>query len=430
MKRSISGLAGLRTIHVVALVGALCVPVAARAQTFGLFANAYLDSTHVPMTRITVEVPFRSLVFLKKEGYFDSRYDAYISIRPAGNEKARPTTYVLHGFATVQTYDETRRRDQKSRAMREIKLPPGQYTIDAQLAVRDTQISLHRSVTVRVPDFLSSGIGFGTPQVMTVPPDYKTTFSRWSDAQPDLAGAETPPDADVSALDREPAVRFSVYLDQPSPGPVPCDIFYEVEDLAQHQLLYGKRRIILDGKTDNFLLSFSVDDWEPGVYKVNLRARTYSPDRDATSSVDVRVDVTRAMLGANFNSTLEILSLIASQEDLKPLRDAPEPERAAAWTKFWAARDPDPSTVENEALSQYLERVQYVVKEFSQFGPGWRSDRGRVYIKYGPPEQIDTAMDNRAQGEYEIWRYFTRNLTFVFYDMFGVGDYKLVEGEF
>jgi GWxTD domain-containing protein len=135
------------------------------------------------------------------------------------------------------------------------------------------------------------------------------------------------------------------------------------------------------------------------------------------------------MLGANFDDTIEILALIASGEDLKELRAAPEAGRAAAWAKFWSARDPDPSTPENEALAQYLERVQYVVKEFSQFGAGWKSDRGRVYIRYGPPEQIDTAMDQRAQGEYEIWRYYSLNRNFVFYDMFGVGDFKLVEGE-
>ena len=112
------------------------------------------------------------------------------------------------------------------------------------------------------------------------------------------------------------------------------------------------------------------------------------------------------------------------------MRDVPESERAVEWGRFWAKRDPDSSTTENEALTQHLQRVQYVVKEYSQFGPGWRSDRGRVYIRYGPPEQIDTAMDSRSQGEYEIWRYFGRDLHFVFYDMFGVGDFKLVEGEF
>jgi GWxTD domain-containing protein len=419
-----------RALHIAVLVAVVCAAPAARAQSFGLFANAYLDSTRVPMTRITVEVPFRTLVFFKKEGYYDSRYDAYVSIRPVSDDKARPTTYVLHGFATVQTYDETRRRDQKSRAFREVRLPPGEYTIAAQLTVRNTEISLQKSVSVRVPDFLASGIGFGTPLVLTVPPTYTQTFARWRDAQSELQGAESPPDAAVAGLEREPAVRFSVFLDGPAPGPVPCDIYYEVVDLTEHQIHYGKRRVLLDGKHDDFVVAFSVDEWEPGVYRVNLRARAHSPERDATASVDVRVDVTRAMLGANFENTLEILGLIASGDDLKPLRDAPELERAEAWAKFWAARDPDPSTIENEALSQHLARVQYVVKEFSQFGPGWRSDRGRVYIRYGPPEQIDSAMDSRSQGEYEIWRYFTRNLEFVFYDMFGIGDYKLVEGEF
>lgn len=418
-----------RVLLLAFVLGAM-VPAAARAQSFGLFANAYLDSTRVPMTRITVEIPFRSLVFFKKEGYYDSRYEAYISIRPASDHKARPTTYVLNGFATVQTYEETRRRDQKSRTYREIKLPPGQYVIDGQLKMRNTEIMLRRSVNLRVPDFLASGIGFGTPQVLAVPMDYRRPFAPWSEAEAVLGGTETPPDAAISGLEREPAVRFSVFVDGKTPGPVPCDILYEVVDMTEHQLLYGRKRVVLTGKGDEYLLSFGVDEWEPGLYRLNLRARAYSPDRDATTSVDIRVDVTRAMLGANFESTLEILEIIANKDELKPLKDAPEAERAAEWSKFWARRDPDSSTLENEALAQHLERVQYVVKEFSQFGPGWRSDRGRVYIRYGAPEQIDTAMDSRSQGEYEIWRYYSRDLHFVFYDMFGVGDYKLVEGEF
>ena len=419
-----------RTLLFLIVLCAVAAPRVARAQSFGLFANAYLDSTRTPMTRITVEVPFRSLVFFKKEGYYDSRYEAYISIRPAGREKERPTTYVLNGFATVKTYDETRRRDQKSRAFREIKLPPGDYAIEAQLTVRNTEISLRKAVNVRVPDFLASGVGFGTPTVLAVPPDYKRPFVRWSEAAAELGGAETPPDAAISGLEREPAVRFSVFLETPPPGPVPCDIYYEVVDFAQHQLLYGKRRVLLTGKDDEFLIAFSVNEWEPGVYRLNLRARAHSPERDATTSVDVRVDVTRAMLGTNFDSTMEILEIIARKDDLKGLREASEAERPNEWAKFWAARDPDPTTLENEALTDHLARVQYVVKEYSQFGPGWRSDRGRVYIRYGAPEAIDTAMDSRSQGEYEIWRYYTRNLNFVFYDMFGVGDYKLVEGEF
>lgn len=412
---------------VLASLALLAVP--ARAQNFGLFASAFLDSTRAPSARITVEVPFRTLVFLKKEGYYDARFESYLSIRRVDIEKTRPTTYVLNGFATVKTYEETKQRDQKARVWREVRLAPGEYEIEALLHVRDTVIAVRRSVTLRVPDFLASGMGFGTPLVLSVPDTYKATFSRWSDAREALAGTDSLAEGSLIGLDREPAVRFSIYLDKATSGPVPCDIYYEVTDAGDHQLFYGRRHVDLDGRDDDFVVAFKVDEWTPGVYRVNLRAETHSPARDATGSVDIRVDVTRAMLGARFDDTLEILGLIASNEQLKELREAPEAGRAAAWARFWSARDPDPSTVENEALAQYLERVQHVVRAYSQFGPGWKSDRGRVYIRYGAPEQVDTAMDQRAQGEYEIWRYYGLNRTFVFYDMFGVGDYKLVEGD-
>lgn len=423
MDTTIRATAGLLTAVVVLSLAPL-----ARAQPFGLFANAFLDSSRTPVTRITVEVPFRTMVFLKKEGYYDASYDAYISVRPAGDGKAPPTTYVIHGSATVKTYEETRRRDQKSRSWRQIKLPPGDYEIEALLTIKNTSIGMRRSVTLRVPDFLASGMAFGTPTVMSVPTQFKRAFARWKDVEGELrAVGDTPPDASIAGFERQPAVRFTLFLD--GGAAAPCDVFYEVVDPADRQVAYGKRRVNLTGRDDEFIVTFNVDTWSPGLYKVNLRARTLEPQRDATTSADIRIDVTRAMLGSDFDATLEMLGLIASDSDLKALRAAPETARAAEWNKFWAARDPDPSTDANESLAQHLTRVQYVAREFSQFGPGWRSDRGKVYIRYGPPEQIDTALDQRAQGEYEIWRYYTQNRNFVFFDMFGVGDFKLVEGE-
>jgi len=418
----------LPVTFVLACLGGVLVHSNAAAQGFALFANAFLDSSRVPTTRVTAEVPFRSLVFLKKEGYFDTRYQVYVSIARLGEEPRRPMTYVLHGFATVKTYEETRRRDQKSRTWREFKLPPGEYVIDAKLTVANTQIAMQRSVTLRVPDFLASGIGFGTPDVLAIPLSYQPGLRPWAEVAGELEATQVP-NAAIAGLDRQPAIRFSLFVDGEVVDPVPCDIFYEVQDSGDNQILYGKRRVMLTGRDDSYLAAFNVDDWAPGVYHVNLRARTYDPDRDATATVDIRIDVTRAMLGANFNDTLEILGLIASKDEIKPLREAPESGRAAAWAKFWAARDPDPSTDVNEALAQYLQRLQYVIENFSKFGPGWRSDRGRVYIRYGPPEQVDTAMDQRASGEYEIWRYYAIGRSFVFYDMFGVGDFKLVEGD-
>ncbi|MCI0452740.1 MAG: hypothetical protein L0Z51_10185, partial [Candidatus Latescibacteria bacterium] len=341
-----------RILCLLASVIAACAVSPAAAQPFGLFANAYLDSSRATVTRVTVEVPFRTLVFLKKEGYYDARYDAHISLRPAGHENAPPTTYVLHGFATVKTYEETRRRDQKSRSWRLLKLPPGDYVIDALLTIKNTSIGMRRSVTLRVPDFLASGLAFGTPGVLSIPTPFTQTFARWQELASALRLADMPPDAAIVGFDRQPAVRFALFVEGGAEGAVPCDVFYEAVDASERQVAYGKRRVNLTGKDDDFVVTFNVDEWSPGLYRVNLRARTVAPERVATASVEVRIDVTRAMLGVDFDATLEMLGLIASESDLKPLREAPEAERATAWAKFWTARDPDPSTVENEALAQ------------------------------------------------------------------------------
>jgi GWxTD domain-containing protein len=97
---------------------------------------------------------------------------------------------------------------------------------------------------------------------------------------------------------------------------------------------------------------------------------------------------------------------------------------------FWSRRDPNPATDENEALEEYLTRVRIVTERFSAMGPGWRTDRGRIYIQYGEPERIERLTDSQYRGEYEIWRYYSLNRVFVFYDMFGLGDFRLVEGDF
>ena len=118
----------------------------------------------------------------------------------------------------------------------------------------------------------------------------------------------------------------------------------------------------------------------------------------------------------------------AIADELDALKSSNEDDRAEEWLKFWSARDPDPTTERNAALEEHLRRVRYVMKAFSRLGPGWRSDRGRVYIRYGTPDRIERASDTRNQGEYEIWRYFGIGRVFVFYDMFGLGDYRLVQG--
>ena len=73
-------------------------------------------------------------------------------------------------------------------------------------------------------------------------------------------------------------------------------------------------------------------------------------------------------------------------------------ERDAFIEQFWLRRDPTPDTVENEYKEEHYRRIAYANEHFAAGVPGWRTDRGRMYIMYGPPDQIES---HPSGGTYE-----------------------------
>ena len=99
---------------------------------------------------------------------------------------------------------------------------------------------------------------------------------------------------------------------------------------------------------------------------------------------------------------------------------------------FWKRRDPTPNTPVNETRQLFYEAVAYADKTFGEKGraavPGWKTDRGRVYVKNGSPdEQLDRVQAGRSLP-YQVWRYRRgRDRYYVFADRSnGIGIYQLV----
>ncbi|MGB7131078.1 MAG: GWxTD domain-containing protein [Candidatus Sulfotelmatobacter sp.] len=65
---------------------------------------------------------------------------------------------------------------------------------------------------------------------------------------------------------------------------------------------------------------------------------------------------------------------------------------------FWQRRDPTPDTEENEYKEEHYRRIAYANEHFAAGIPGWKTDRGRIYIMYGPPDEIDS---HPSGGTYE-----------------------------
>ena len=118
-------------------------------------------------------------------------------------------------------------------------------------------------------------------------------------------------------------------------------------------------------------------------------------------------------------------------------------EREKFIEEFWRRRDPDPDTEENEFKEEYYERIAYANEHFASGIPGWKTDRGRIWIMYGKPDERETHPMGGAYDRpsyhgggstttypFEIWfyRYLAgvgSGIEIEFVDPSGSGEYRI-----
>jgi GWxTD domain-containing protein len=134
----------------------------------------------------------------------------------------------------------------------------------------------------------------------------------------------------------------------------------------------------------------------------------------------------------NYAEMINLLRYFDRQDLVSKLRDAPPDQRAQAWRAFWEATDPAPLTPENEALDEYLHRVQIANFRFQEQGrPGWLTDRGEVFITLGEPDEIldlsNTGISRNGPQSIR-WSYSSLPLVLLFQDLTGFGRFELTPG--
>src|SRR5580658_5825297 len=139
----------------------------------------------------------------------------------------------------------------------------------------------------------------------------------------------------------------------------------------------------------------------------------------------------------------EVPYIISDEERSAFLQLQTNEEREQFIEAFWQRRDPTPDTVENEFKEEHYRRIAYANERFSSGIPGWRTDRGRIYIMWGPPDEIEThsagSTYERPMSEgggeatvygFDDWTYhymegIGENITIEFVDPTGTGEYHI-----
>jgi len=158
-------------------------------------------------------------------------------------------------------------------------------------------------------------------------------------------------------------------------------------------------------------------------------------DRDAAAQV----------LSASYQKWLDedVGYLISDEERAEYKGLKTDQQRDMFVEDFWERRNPNPGSTENTFKEEHYRRLAYVNEQFAASVPGFKTDRGRTYIRYGAPDQIDqhfSAAGSRSASDlagigaipydWELWHYryiegIGKDVMLEFVDTCGCGRYEM-----
>ena len=131
----------------------------------------------------------------------------------------------------------------------------------------------------------------------------------------------------------------------------------------------------------------------------------------------------------------EAVYIITGEERVAFYKLTNDDEREMFVRQFWERRNPVPGSKVNKFKEEHYRRIAHANAHLATSKPGWQTDPGRIYILFGPPDEIDARPSGSEFGiKLEEWRYrhlgdFGDNVVFTFIDYFGDGEYRLWPGE-
>lgn len=374
--------------------------------SLSFFGGRTADSTIMVMT---VSMSNRALRFSREGDRYRAGYQVDLDVK-RGAETIRSTS--SQETVRVLAFRETQRVDESILFRRTVTLAPGMY--DLRLTVRGDSVSNGSAIeaTVGVPRLadgaLSSPVTF-----------YEATPRVTRDSTPRFLA--TPRSTVVFGRDTTLPVYLEGYGADSSRFPV--EVRVQPEGAAT---ILWSDSVALPPKQNMFsgMVNIPVNRLGVGVMTISVN-RTGGAD---TLRAPLFIAFGEDLPVASFTEMLNYLRYYISGPRLQAMRDAPAEARAGLWATFLRDTDPVPQTTTHEGLRDYFARIAQANLRFREEGSaGWLSDRGRVFVALGTPDQVlqPNTNDLSQRGRAEIWEYQQHRLTVVFVDQTGFGRWRM-----
>lgn len=365
------------------------------------------------------------LQWLPKDDVFVGKYEVIVRVR---NDKGHQVDSYTRSRDVVVS-DEARSRSRSDFRTNQVNflLDPGKYTVEFILRDRNSSVALSRKLELKFKKFTSK-----LPRLSDV--EFLRTASQSTDdssvfAKGDLIVVPSVTREFNSLADNN---RLLYYLEIYRGSDSTKSVFVETAVRRRWGSLVYRDSITIDLPTlvTRQLREMSMDSLAPGDYELELKLRGRRNKKIDQKKMVFSIAWTQeAMLRHDYSTTLDLMSLIAETREIKELRKLKTyEERLEGLHNFWQRHDPTPGSAENEIKNEFFRRVRLANRSFMFMRqPGWRTDRGRVYVKHGEPDEIDDYPFAPNSHPYQEWHYYDggRYRKFTFVDENEDGDYRL-----
>lgn len=378
----------------------------------------FADSTDEQLSRMDfhVEVLNDVLTFLKTEdGTYKARYEVLVIIFNDRGEAIAEKS--LLNRITVPTFNETNSRVNPVFHKISASLPTGRYKGQLQLNDLESGESLAKDMELNFREFgrdkvhlsdilfidkidtTASGVEY-TPNLQHVFDDVNSAFSAYVELYPPEKGRDV--EAQLSIADAKGDKLYTVDRVYPSS----MQTISAVIPFRQHLKKPGEYYFIVEAKSGK------------------QTAKTQRMFSVFWGNVP--------MAKSNLEIAVDQLSLVAHKRDIEAVRNASEAERKIIYDEFWLKRDPTPNTNSNELKDEFFGRIDFSNRNFGEIAAGrsgWQTDRGKIYIVYGAPDNVDRRDAGMNTPATEVWHYNRLNRKYFFADRDGEGAFRLVKIE-
>lgn len=352
---------------------------------------------------IGISLQNRAFSFQRAGDGFAARYRVEYAFRRPG---AAPIQVGRNETLRVGTFAETMRSDESVLLQQQLNLQPGAW--EFSVVIRDLGNAATGTATqqLTVPAF---GPGSYTSPILVYTIKGRTRAGDSLDIVMNPRG--------TVAYGGDTLIAYFEGYGYSAPAEIPLQVRDERDSLIYHTAVHFNGT----GGVESRYLRITPDSTELGQLDIIL-----GPD-NAVRKASALVSFSTAWIVTNFNEMLDMLRYFGHNAALSKMRKAQAGDRAELWRDFYHATDPNPTTPENEALEVYFGRMAIANRRYRDEGvPGWRTDRGEVFIVLGDPDETyDASPQLQGAGRYYRWTYTGYRLELYFQDITGFGRYRL-----